>query len=111
MAVEMQNNNLAFHNMLEVMRAGWIAFNAAVEQSYLDNDCIASCVTEVTKRRWTEAVTRSQNLIAETKQNHGLAVAKALFKEYEQFWNANSEHMDHAAMCDIEHRRLARQFA
>ncbi len=105
----MQNNNRVLQELLEDMKAGWHAFNAAVEQSYLDNDCIAPCVTAVTQRRWTEAVTRSQSVLDEARKNHGRDVAQALFREYLQFWNGNEEHMDHSSLCDIEHRRISRQ--
>ena len=42
---------------------------------------------------------------------HGHGVAQALFQEYEGFWDANLDHMDHTSLCEIEHRRLARALA
>jgi hypothetical protein len=104
-------NNPAFHNAFEEMKAGWRAFNAAVEQTYLDNDCLGTLVNNETRGKWTEAVTRCHSLIVEAKRNHGHDVAQALFREYEGFWDANLEHMDHTSVCDIEHRRLARMLA
>ena len=107
----MQNNNQVFHDILEDMKAGWRAFNAAVDQTQLDNDCYGTLVTNETMSQWTEAVTRCHNLIAEAKRNYGHGVAQALFHEYEGFWDANLDHMDQTSLCEIEHRRLARALA
>lgn len=101
-------NNSDYQTILESMRTGWNAFNAAVVQSYLDNDCIAPCVTEVTTSKWTEAITRSHTFLIEAKKNIDYSTAKELFNIYNIFWDCHSDHNCLDNILELDHHRLVR---
>ncbi len=105
------DNNSEYQAILVTMQNAWNIFNAAVDQSYLDNDCIAPCVTELTISKWKDAIKRSHALLTEAKKNIDYSFAKELFNIYKIFWECHDEYNRLDLILELDHRRIVQLYA